>query len=307
MEGFRKASARAEADPPGHALTLSFDPDKTPLFFVAAKKTVKSGGGLPMTAALAELAHSLNMAKSPHWTCPAGSDGLYYCGRDLDRFFAACDRLRKKGVSVEAELTRPKEPLSAGVPSGVLHEMIQFIATSVLFESEWCMLGGRFVLRNELRESVRAAVSLSFFPSLAGTVRAVTDSCTLKGAGKSTAMTAEESTRFALPNCRPVRVVTIGNPLDVAAECLASHSAMTRYWRALYGHVLTDKDALYATVSFGEGGATLTYPANCLAASSFSVDDKHRPAHKEREDKLAARLLADLRACSVFRGPARED
>jgi hypothetical protein len=307
--GFQKASRKAEVALPGHSFLLSFDAETTSLYFVPAKTSAKAeAGALPLATALVELARAL-VTQARLLTCPAGSDGLYYCETDLARFLEEAERMQEAGVGAEAQLTRPSEPLAPGLPSGLLHEAVTFALISALLDREYSLVMGRLVHRFAKSDPARPAATLAVRVDGAKTVSVTISCATLRGANRaaSAALLMPGETRHALPACRTVQLRSLTDAMD-PSEPLSGPQVLARYWRAQYGLGSLAGSQLVARVAFFSATeTTLTYPIACLLSTALSLDEGHRPALAEREQRLQARLLGDIRGHFVFCQPERED
>ncbi len=217
--GFQKASRRSEAAlpaVPGHCFMLSFDAETTPLYFVSARTRSTAGvGALPLATALIELARAL-VTQAHLLTCPAGSDGLYYCGTDLDRLFEEVGRMQTAGTGLEAELARPTEPLALGLPSSVLHELLTFAVISGLLTRDFSLVMGQFVHRFDKSEATRPAASLALRLDGASRVAVTLRCATLRGANPpaAAALLMPGATRYALPGSLAVQLRAVTDALD---------------------------------------------------------------------------------------------
>ena len=308
---FQKAGHKAQAALPGHGFIMSFDTETTPLYFVGAKTKKTAGpGGLPLATALVELARAL-VVQAQLLTCPAGFDGLYYVGSDPDRLFDEAARMQAAGVGAEVELARPTGPLAPAIPSGLLHELLHFLVVSSLFARDYALVMGRLVHRFDKAEAARPAAALAMRMDGAARVAVSLQLSTLRGANPPAAaaagLLAPGITRYALPGCHTVHLREVTDTLG-PEEPLSGPRVLARYWRALYNLALPAAPGLFARVSFHPSDApTLLYPGAMLAVCALAVDDKHRPPLAEREQRLEARLLADLHDFFFFLRPARED
>lgn len=226
--------------------------------------------------------------------------------------------VKKSAACIETGVSfaLPDQPVSEGVSSGALHELLVFAISTLLFSKAtqthatntlffhsflckgYSLVMGHFCLEFNKADPHRPGVLVK---NLISNTRAKieTSVATIRGSSNNQLAFVPDAARFALPHCRPCRVRDVTDSLN-PNEMLGTKQDLVTYWQSNYGlGSVISESRLFARVVYGT--LHFTYPSAALLATALIVDDKHRSgATLEREEKLHERVKRDLEALSIL-------
>jgi hypothetical protein len=235
---------------------------------------------------------------------------------DVAKFLSA---VKKSAACMETGVSfaLPDQPVSEGVSSGALHELLVFAISTLLFSKAsqttntntfsfslfffakgYSLVMGHFCLEFNKADPHRPGVLVKVLISNTR-AKIETSVATIRGSSNNQLAFVPDAARFALPHCRPCRVRDVTDSLN-PNEMLGTKQDLVTYWQSNYGlGSVISESRLFARVVYGT--LHFTYPSAALLATALVVDDKHRSgATLEREEKLHERVKRDLEALSIL-------